>query len=172
MYPLVTKIDVRVANGAQMAVTRLVRVYAMLASLKVRLFLRVIPAAIKVILGYPLLSKFDPNVDWKKRIVYITRRNQAYVIKGTPATAAFRIMARRQLQLPTPLEVTTPPATSGRLESHLGTPVPHLHLGSSDTSSGASRVGTPTLHLHERTMQCHLGPRPHLGRTFYKEQLS
>ena len=53
LLPLKTPVRVRVANGEVIPVSHFVRVNATLGTLRTRLFLRVIPTPLPIVLGYP-----------------------------------------------------------------------------------------------------------------------
>ena len=99
-YPLSVKLEVSIANVDKIIVSRLTRVIAVIGSMKVKLFLRVISSSLDLVLGYPFLLKFDTKIDWKKRTIFITMKNQTHAIQGIPAPTAARIVVRRRI-LPT-----------------------------------------------------------------------
>ena len=60
LLPLKTPVKVRVANGQLISVSHFVRVTVVIGTLKTRLFLRVIPTPLPLVLGYPFLFFFNP----------------------------------------------------------------------------------------------------------------
>jgi hypothetical protein len=83
--------SVRVASGTSLSVDYGVRVAAMLGKMSVRLFLRVLPTPIPVVLGYTFLHRHQPSVDWRKSEVQITRSGITYVIPALPLFEVFRL---------------------------------------------------------------------------------
>ncbi len=49
-----------------------------------RLYLRVIETTIPIVLGYPFLMKFNPQVDWRGRWVRIERKGKVFQIPDLP----------------------------------------------------------------------------------------
>ena len=90
-YPLRIPLTVKAANGGLMSVTRYVIVKLKIGELPVRLKLRVIRTPLSMVLGYPFLYQFTPRVDWRKRVLYIRRRNELYVIPALPAVDSYRL---------------------------------------------------------------------------------
>ena len=49
-----------------------VRVTVIIGMLKTRLFMRVIPTPLPIVLRYPFLFFFNPYINWKERTITIT----------------------------------------------------------------------------------------------------
>ena len=74
LLPFKTPVKFRVANGQLISVSHFVRVRVTvtIGTLKTRLFLRVIPTPLPIVLGYPFLFFFNPYINWKERTITIT----------------------------------------------------------------------------------------------------
>ena len=89
LLPLKTPVKVRVANGQLISVSHFVRVTVVIGTLKTRLFLRVIPTPLPIVLGYPFLFFFNPHINWKARTITITVGKREHTVpvaqaKGFP----------------------------------------------------------------------------------------
>ena len=115
-YPLRVPLTLRVANGQTIPVTHFIRVSVLLGSMALRLMLRVVASPIPIVLGYPFLLKFSPEVDWKKRIVRVTRNGRTYEIAASPASCSFAATMMEEEQA-TATEVPMPTATETLTQS-------------------------------------------------------
>ena len=82
----------------------------------VRLSLRIISTPLSLVLGYPFLARFTPQVDWKRRVLYIRRRNQKFVIPAFPPMECY-IVASAQTHLLTRKDGSSTETMSGSSES-------------------------------------------------------
>ena len=64
---LPTPCHIRAANGGLMPCSHYVVVRATLGEIRFTLTLRVVPTDLRVILGYPFLRFFDPEIWWRDR---------------------------------------------------------------------------------------------------------
>ena len=85
-----------------------------------RLLLRVVATPIPIVLGYPFLLKFTPEVDWKKRIVRVTRNGRTYEIAASPASCSFAATMMEDEQV-SATEVPKPTATATLTQSAVPT---------------------------------------------------
>jgi hypothetical protein len=90
-HPLLQPLTVRVANGEGLSVTHFVRLSGKLGQMPVKLLLRVIKTTIPVVLGYPFLSRVQPLVDWRRRVLRVERKGRVYEIPALPAADSFRM---------------------------------------------------------------------------------
>ena len=90
-YPLSQRLTVRVANGEALAVTHFVQLSARLGPLPVRLSLRVIKTTIPIVLGYPFLSRTQPTIDWKQRVLSIELKGNVFEIKALAIADSYRM---------------------------------------------------------------------------------
>ena len=79
------------ANGEALAVTHFVQLSARLGPMPVRVSLRVIKTTIPIVLGYPFLSKTQPTIDWKQRVLRIERKGRVFEIKALAIADSYRM---------------------------------------------------------------------------------
>ena len=97
--------NVQAASGQALYCDTYVRARLRIGSATLRLRLRVLDIAQSIVLGMPFLSKFDPYVSWKSRLMKLRLKKPSvtHVIHYTSALAlSLRLTVLEELQTPTP----------------------------------------------------------------------
>ena len=88
-YPLPHALRVDMADGSSLSLTSMVRPYLHLGSLKLRLFLKVVPTPFPVILGFPFLNYFNPDIDWRLRQLTLTYGGRPHTVQAKSSLLSF-----------------------------------------------------------------------------------
>ena len=90
-YPLMQRLTVKVANGETLQVTHFVKVAGRLGPMPVKLMLRVIATTLPVVLGYTFVSRLNPHIDFRRRVLRIERHGRTFKIRALPTSESYSI---------------------------------------------------------------------------------
>ena len=77
-----------VCNGQLIHPTEYVYLTLDLRAFTAKTKLKVLPTPIPMVLGYPFLSKPQPEIDWAKRRLFFNREGQSMLVQGYPVPQA------------------------------------------------------------------------------------
>ena len=123
IHKLKQNFSVYLGDGSPMVVDSFVRIRVSLGTLVLRMCLRVLDMSPELVLGYPFLATFQPQIDWKLRKMTLKVRDRTHVITSVRSCNLLQLLELFPdvFQAPTKCPYHTSPTSSPPVCPHLNT---------------------------------------------------